>query len=850
MTSTTKIEALLKELTLEEKCLLLSGKNMWETYNVDRLSIRSLKTTDGPAGVRGATWIDGTHTTFVPCGISLAATFDPGLIERIGDILGAETRSKRSHVLLGPTMNISRSPLGGRNFENFGEDPFLSGIMARSYIRGVQNRGVGACMKHYVANDMETRRFNMDQQIDERSLREIYLKPFELALTAQPWTAMTAYPKINGHHADCNQFLLQQVLRGEWGFENLVMSDWGGLNDTIESIVAGTDLEMPGPPIRYGQALLEAVNSSHVSEQDHIDVSVKRLLQLLDKAGLLGAETQLAEQEQDSDLPEFRQTTREVASSGIVLLKNNGLLPLKLGTIKQLAIIGPNARNPTTGGTGSAAVNPYYITNPFDSISKAVQEECGQTQMTFSQGILTNLQPRLAGDMLKTPDGKTGLHVEFFAGHDFEGSVVGTSHWQNSVLFMMSDGDTPESLRGNPHCYRARGVLTPTATGIYDFSLSNTGKARLYLDESLLIDNSAWTQTGGSFMNCGSVNRLASIELEKGRSYSFHVDNLVVPPPIPPHDNTLFHTLSGVRVGLQLRIDEQALFDEAIATAEQADAVVLVVGHNNDTEKEGIDRTSLSLPRRTNELVQAVCAANPNTVVVTQSASAISMPWADVAPAILHAWYQGQENGNALADVLLGHTNPSGKLPITFPRRLEDHGSSAWFPGDVERDYAEFGEGILVGYRWFDAKEITPLWPFGFGLSYTAFEVSNVRVQGSISVDGSNKAVVLVTVANKGDYDGAEVVQVYMGPSAAIEEKGLPFAPKSLVGFAKVFVPRGDSKEATISLGSDAVVWFDTEETGLSLGRGKWRVDKGKYRCFVGTSSRDIAEEAEVTVVR
>ncbi|KAI1098662.1 beta-glucosidase B [Jackrogersella minutella] len=851
MAEGNRIEALVNALTLEEKCLHVAGKNMWETYNVDRLGIRSLKTTDGPAGVRGATWTDGTHTTFIPCGISLAATFDPVLVQQIGDVLGAETRSKNAHVLLAPTMNISRSPLGGRNFENFGEDPYLSGVMATSYIRGVQLHGVGACMKHFVANDMETRRFNMDQQIDERTLREIYLKPFEMALEADPWTAMASYPKINGEHADCHSFLLHDVLREEWGFDNLVMCDWGGLNDTVKSIIAGTDLEMPGPPIRYGKALLEAVQAGKVSEKEHVDGSVRRLLKLLDRAGLLDPEHKTRKEgEQDSDLPEFRQIAREAASSSIVLLKNSDLLPLKPRHLRKLAILGPNAKKPTTGGTGSAAVNPYYITNPYDSISKAAKESNADIDLSYSPGILTNLQPPLPGEILKTPNGeKTGMCVDFYAGHEFQGPVIGTSYWQNSVMFMMSDGDTPECLRGKPHCYRASGVLTPTATGTYQFSLSNTGKAKLFIDDEIAVDNYNWTETGGTFMNCGSVNRFTELKLESGKQYKLRIDNVVTTPPIPAHDNTLFHTLSGVRVGMQLQIDEQALFDEALALARDADAVVLVVGHNNDTEKEGIDRTSLMLPRRTNEFVEAVCKANPNTVVVTQSASAIAMPWVDVAPAIVHAWYQGQENGNALADVLLGSVNPGGKMPVTFPRRLEDHGSHPWFPGDAERDYAEYGEGVLVGYRWFDAKSIQPLWPFGFGLSYTSFEVADVRVDGTIQTEGAcSKGVISATVKNTGAFDGAEVVQVYISSSPIIKEKGRDSVPKSLVGFSKIFVQAGESRTVNISLDKSAVSWFDVEGKGGPASGGQWRADKGRYDCSVGTSSRNIAAVLEVFV--
>ncbi|KAH6710607.1 beta-glucosidase [Leptodontidium sp. MPI-SDFR-AT-0119] len=318
---------------------------MWETCNVDRLGIQSLKTTDGPA-----------------------ATFDPKLVDRIERVLGAETKSKRSHVLLAPTMNLSRSPFGGRNFENFGEDPFLTGTMATSYIKGVQSQGVDAFMEHYLANDMETRRFNMDEQIDEQILRELYLQPFQIAPKADPWTAMTAYPKINGEHADTSKFLVTDILREDWGFNGIIMNDWGGLNETVKSIRAGINLEMPSPPISCGLALLEAVRSGAVSEKDDVDPAVKYLLRTLARSGLL----RIHEAEEPMGKEEFRATARQVATSGIVLLKNNsGLVPLEPTTIPRLAIIGLNANSPTTGGTGNAIVNPYYVTTPYDSICEA-----------------------------------------------------------------------------------------------------------------------------------------------------------------------------------------------------------------------------------------------------------------------------------------------------------------------------------------------------------------------------------------------------------------------------------------------------------------------------------------------
>ncbi|KAJ0383288.1 hypothetical protein COL922a_010799 [Colletotrichum nupharicola] len=692
------ISKILQSLTLEEKCTLLSGKNMWETADIPRLGIRSLKTSDGPAGVRGSRWTDGTHTTYIPCGISLAATFDPDLIQRVGKILSAEAKTKGAHVLLAPTMNISRSPFGGRNFENFGEDPYLTGVMASSYIEGVQSEGVGACMKHYVANDMEARRFNMDEQMTsgrcERS-------------TSNP------YPKINGEHANTSRFLVYDILRQEWGYDGLVMSDWGGLNSTIDSIRATTDLEMPGPPLRYGKALLKAAQSGAVSEEEHINPSVEILLRLLARAQLLDSPQQngtngihegIEGNEAESDTPESRQTAREAASQGIVLLNNTGILPLKPSKLRSLAIIGPNAKTPTTGGTGSVIVNPYYITTPFDSISGAAKSANPDIQITHHRDVFTHLQPPLIGDCLTNPTtGAPGLRVDFYSGNTFSGNIISSSDWHNSLVYFMSDGDVPPSLRGTIYTYKATGLLHPSAIGTYDFSLSNTGKAKL------LIDNSDWTQISGNFMNCGSVEVFASRELEAGKTYRLRVDNVVVPPPTRPHDNALFHKISGVRVGMLFRHNEEQMFRDAVTAAEGADAVVLVFGHNNDTEREGSDRTSLSLPRRTDELVAAVAAVKPNGVVVTQSACAVAMPWIDGPAAIVHAWYQGQECGNTIADVIFGRVNPSGKLPLTFPKRIEDHGSHKWFPGDAENDYAEYGEGVLVGYRWFDEQGTEPL---------------------------------------------------------------------------------------------------------------------------------------------
>ncbi|KAF2795975.1 glycoside hydrolase family 3 protein [Melanomma pulvis-pyrius CBS 109.77] len=852
MATSDRFADLLRHMTLEEKVLLLGGKNMWETESIPRLGIKSLKTTDGPAGVRGAKWTGGTRSTYIPCGVSLGATFDPNMIESIGRILGEEAKSKNAHVLLAPTMNMSRSPLGGRNFENFGEDPFLTGTLATSIVRGIQSQGVGACPKHFVGNEQESRRFNIDEKIDERTLREVYLRPFQMVCEAEPWTFMTAYNKINGEHCDVSKTLIQDILRQEWGFRGIVMSDWGGLNDTVQSLIAGTDLEMPGPPIRRATKLLEAVNAGLVKETD-VDLCVERMLQLLEKASCLeqpgqdtdddvaGDAAAINADEGSADRIEVRLRAKEAAVGGMVLLKNNGILPLSASDIKSLAIIGPNAATPTIGGAGSAVVNPYYISTPFESISAIARAENPDMKISYECGIRTHKMLPLPGDLIKS-DSVSGVRLDFFAGHNFKGDVVGSRAWATTQIMMMSDGDIPETLRGKEYSFKVTGTLTAAESGTHSVGICSTGKAKLFIDNVLVVDNSNWTELGEGFMNCGSKERISTIVLEKGHTYAIRIDQVAVPPPIEPHDNTLFHTVSGIRFGLLAPVDEEAMFSAAVKSAQDADVAILVVGHNNGTERESVDRTSLSIPGNTAELVRAISAANKRTIVVNQSACAVDLhAWRETPAALIQAWYQGQETGNAIADVLFGKANPSGKLPITFPIRLEDHGSHKWFPGDVDNDRAEYGEGTLIGYRWFDKHQIQPAWEFGYGGSYTTFALADIKSCGTIGAESGTVVTISVSVTNNGDVAGAEVIQVYASPSAQLAKLGLEAAPTTLVGFKKVFIKAKKSEVVSIEIGRNAVEWYDAKNS-------LWVVDQGIYKFHVGTSSRNIKGIVDVEV--
>jgi beta-glucosidase len=700
-------------------------------------------------------------------------------------------------------------------------------------------------MKHFIANDTETRRFNVDQTIDERTLREVYMKPFVMACEASPWTAMVSYPKINGYHADLSPHILQPLLRDELQFQELVMSDWGGLNSTAASLIATTDLEMPGPPVRRGEKLLSAVREGLLDEIQHIDPSVRRVLRLLERSGLLIGpnDTGSNTSEDVQDDPDFHRIVREAAQDGLVLLKNEGTLPMVPNTLKRVAIVGPNARKPIAGGAGSAAVNPFYITTPEESIREGIHAINPGTEIVYEPGMDFGVRPPLLGHVLTTPDGThQGLQVSFYAGHKCDGSVMATSYWEDSLVYLFSDGDVPESLIGKPYSYIASGTVTPQVSGRYTWSVANTGKAKLFIDGNLVIDNTDWTGVTGGFLGCSSADRTAEMDLVGGRSYQLTVENVVTLPPIQEFDNTLFPNVSGLRVGLALQQDEQAVLKRAVACAQESDLTVLVVGHNRDSEGEGGDRPDMKLPGRSNELVEAVCEANPNTIVVVQSASAVTMPWAGKASAIVMAWYQGQENGNALADALLGHSNFSGKTPITFPHQIEDHGSDAWFPGEAANDHCTFGESVLVGYRHFDTHAISPLWPFGFGLSYTRFEVSQISLRRPEEASSDTPVTTVhARVANHGQRDGREVVQVYVTPSTRIQEVGLISYHKTLAGYCKIFIPAGEERSAAIDIDRQELRWYDEKAQ-------QWRIDPGKYRCFVGTSSRDILAELEFDV--
>ncbi|KAF0328446.1 hypothetical protein GQ607_004242 [Colletotrichum asianum] len=822
----------LKQMTLEEKILLLTGEDLWRTNPIPRLGISRIKTSDGPTGVRGGIFVDGVTAASLPSGVSLAATWNRQVIEDVSQVLIAEAKSKGVDVLLGPTVCIPRTPLGGRNFEAYSEDPFLTGKLAAQYINTIQAAGIGACEKHYAANDQENRRFFIEEKIPERALREIHLQPFQIAVRdSNPWSIMTAYNKVNGDFCSANHYLIRDILRGEWGWDGLVMSDWFGTNSVVPSLTAGLDLEMPGPVRRRGKHLLEAHRQGLV-DNSFIDASASRVLELVHKTGKSKIPDWKERPEQAVDLPEHRSILRRAGAEGIVLLKNEGdILPLKDLDGKTIAFIGPNANRSVATGGGSSNLSPHYRTTPFGSFSKEVSSIYPTAQVVIKPGILTHRYlPLLEPSVMRNPKtGSPGFVLSLWRNMKHEGTPFMTEHRPSSNL-VCYDGLPPELTTGERYSYRAKTILTPKTTGVHQFSLSSCGPGKLILDEKVIIniERRWWSLKSSLFMRYGSPEERVEVELKAGQSYELVLESISREPK--PYNMTYTGMLEreevqdGGRVGfLENPGDLDALLQDAVDLASRSDIAVVVVGKDHEWETETSDMVSMDLPGQSNELVRVVVRANPRTIVINQTGSPTTMPWANEVPAIVQAWYQGQEQGNCIADILLGTTNLCGKLPITFPRRIEDTPSFDNYPG--ENDVVHYGENIYLGYRFYDHRKIEPLFPFGYGLSYTTFTYSNIRLSSdSLAVD--EKIEVQVDVTNTGDVDGKEVVQFYVSP---VSKPRLGRPLRELKGWDKVFVRPGETATARATLDRVSIsYWDDSVQKWVIEGNAVFMVSAAK----------------------
>lgn len=797
-TTEQRIESLLDAMTLEEQVALLAGADFWTTVPIERLGIPAIKVSDGPNGARGGgSLVGGVKAASFPVGIALAATWNPVLVNRVGQALAEEALSKGARVLLAPTVNIHRSTLNGRNFECYSEDPFLSARLAVAYIQGLQQNGVGATVKHFVGNESEFERMTISSEIDERALREIYLLPFEAAVKeAKTWALMSSYNKLNGSYVSERPDMLIDLLKEEWGFDGVVMSDWFATHSTAPAQNGGLDLEMPGPSRFRGAALVAAVQAGEVPAERVRD-SARRILRLIERVG--GFDDPAIADEQAIDRPEHRALIRQAGAEGVVLLKNDGVLPLR--PEQTLAVIGPNAKVAQIMGGGSAQVNAHYRVTPFEGIAAQAASAPAYEPGCTNYRQLPLLQCELA--------------IEYFNSPDLSGPVIASA--QRSEAELMWFGEVAPGVDARTFSARMTATYTPESSGEHLLSLVSAGVSRLFVDEQLVIDNwDAW-QAGDSFFGAGSQEVITSLDLQAERPYT-----LVAEYATRPSGGL---AISALRIGLTRPLGDNAI-ERAVALAAASDVAVLCVGLSSEWDSEGQDRPHMDLPGRQNELIARVAAANPRTVVMLQTGGPVTMPWlADVA-AVVQAWYPGQEAGNAVADVLFGAVNPSGKLPQTFPARLEDNPAYGNYPG--EKGKVEYAEGIFVGYRHYERQQIAPLFPFGFGLSYTIFEYSNLRLKPGRF--GLNEVIsVSVDLTNTGAQAGQEIVQFYVrDPEARVERP-----EKELKSFVKVALTPGQCETVTVQLDRRALAFWDVEAQA-------WTAEAGAFEVLVGSSSRDI----------
>jgi len=660
-----RIEELIYQMTLEEKAALCTGEGPWTTTPLPRLGIPPLIVSDGPHGVRRVANLSemasqSLPATCFPTASCLSATWDVDLIRKVGQAIGEEARALEVGVILGPSNNMKRTPLCGRNFEYFSEDPYLSGELAASYIHGVQSAGVGTSLKHYAANNQEFQRFRISAEMDERTLREIYLPAFETAVKkAQPWTVMCSYNKVNGTHASEHRELLSEILRDEWGFEGLVVSDWGAVHDRVASLEAGLDLEMPGPKPRQVQAVIEAVRSGKLDESK-LNAAVWRILRVIFKA----ADTPKGG---SFDREAHHALARRAAAEGMVLLKNDGILPLS--SVRRIAVVGRSAKHPHFQGGGSSFIHPTKVDVPFDEIQKLADG----AELTYAEGYPADL----------------------------------------------------------------------------------------------------------------SV--------------------------------------------------QQDLIEEAVKLAQAAEVALVFIALPPAIESEGYDRPDLNLTPHQVQLIQAVTKVQPKTVVILNNGSALAMSeWIDGAAAVLEAWMMGQAGGGAIADILFGKVNPSGKLAETFPLKLPDTPAYLNYPG--ENGQVRYGEGLFIGYRYYDAKEVPVLFPFGHGLSYTTFEYRNLRLSAQTFKDTTGLTLTL-EVTNTGPAAGKETVQVYVRD---VKSK-LVRPVKELKGFAKVELEPGETQTVSVPLGFRAFAYYHPGYKG-------WITEDGEFEILVGASAADIRLRETVTL--
>jgi beta-glucosidase len=757
---------------------------------------------DGPAGVRGEHWDERDTSASLPSPTALAASFDEGLVERLGALLAAEARRKGVDVLLAPGVNLHRSPLGGRNFEYFSEDPLLAARIGAAYIRGVQSGGVAATVKHYVANESETARMTVDARVDERTLRELYLAPFEhVVRDAGVWAVMAAYNSVNGTTMTENA-LLDEPLEGEWGFDGLVMSDWTAARSTEAAGRAALDLAMPGPNGPWGDALVAAVRDGRVAEHA-IDAKVRRILRLAARVGALQGVAPAVEAAPAQ--PEVEPLLREAAAAGMVLARNDpAVLPLDRTELKRVALIGPNAARARTQGGGSASVFPTHVISPLEGLRAALGDKVDLVHAVGAQ-IHRGLEP-VGLDRARDPvSGEPGVRVRYLGAG---GAVVREEQRFSGRLGWL--GTAP--LEGI-ETIEVEALVRAAEPGPHHVGVAGIGPFRLEADGAVLVDEDIAPEPGSdpfaAFLD--APQRSAELELDPDREVRL----------LLRHRIDASTGLASVTLGIAppARSDEDELA-HAVQLAASADVAIVVVGTTEAIESEGFDRRDLALPGGQDELVRRVAAANPRTVAVVNAGAPVVLPWRDEVASVLLTWFGGQEFGAALADVLLGDTEPGGRLPTTWPAREEDVPVLSTQPVDGRLDY---GEGLHVGYRAWARAGATPAYPFGHGLGYTTWDYTHIHVAAPPTADAP--ARVSLGLRNTGRRPGREVLQAYLSrPDSGVERPAL-----WLVAFAVVEAEGGEETHCAMEIEPRAFAHW--------AGADGWQIEGGMFELLVGPNA-------------
>lgn len=836
-----------EQLTTDEAILLTAGVGFWHTHAVPRLNIPAIKVSDGPNGIRGNHFFMGTPAKCLPSATALGATFDTALMHQVGlQLLAQEAKLKAASVLLGPTVNTQRNPLGGRSFESFSEDPHLSGMIAASYIAGLQEGGIAGCIKHFVGNDKEDDRMAYDSIMSERALREIYLMPFMIAEKyAKPWSFMTAYNRVNGTHVSENPKIIQDILHKEWGSDAMVMSDWFGVYSIDHAINAGLDLEMPGTnKWRTLDLMNRSIQSRKITKRT-VKERAAKVLELVQRCAQVCPEILDGDGlERTVDTPEEKALMRHLAAQSIVLLKNEGsVLPLQPKKLKKIAIVGGNAKAIVLSGGGSAALKPSFFTTPYDGIVSALGDVDKDIEITYCEGARAYMQMPSLDYEIFTADGRRGWIGEWYS-HENDDSMtplpkpIGERYIDETRIFFSTSYDSRLTKRWT---MKLRGQLKPRPTDCdFQFGLLSAGRAKLYVDGKLVIDNWTKQRRGTAFFGSGSEEEKGVFPLKAGVAHSILVEFCNVRSPADDDlDEVVMDSNPGIRLGGAEVEDPDALMERAVELAREADVVVAVVGLNADWETEGYDRTTLALPQRTDELVFKVAQANKRTVVVTQSGSSIAMPWADEVSAIVHAWYLGNSTGEAIGDVLTGKVNPSGRLSLTFPKRIEDLPSYGHFHS--ENGKVRYAEDLFVGYKHYHHRKIEPLFPFGYGLSYTTFQYSDLTLSKATVMKDDVKITATVNVTNTGSLVGSDVVQLYVSLPTTSD---LTHPPLMLKKFAKITdLAPGKSTTVTLELDKYAVSYWEDRIS-------RWVVESGEYLVRVGKSSasQDLTLAATIAI--